>query len=205
MELPLLIKGALVGFCLAVPIGPINVLCMRRTLASGRPSGLASGVGAAMADAIYGGVAGFGVHFISSALVGHQMWLRLIGGGLLCYLGYRTFMARAEEREPEEDGAGLLGDALSTFLLTLTNPMTIVSFAALFAAMGLGQPEKGLLGPALLVAGVFLGSMAWWTVLAGLVGLLRGRLGLHGLRWANRASGAVIAGFGLASMLSFRL
>lgn len=205
MELPLVLKGAVVGFCLAVPIGPINVLCMRRTLARGRFSGMASGAGAAMADAIYGGVAAFGLHFVSEALVGHQMWFRLFGGALLCYLGYRTFTARPKEKEVESAPAGLLADALSTFLLTLTNPLTIVSFAALFAAMDLGHTQAGLLGPLLLVAGVFMGSMTWWVILAGLVGLLRGRLGIEGLRWANRTSGAVIAGFGLASMLSFRL
>lgn len=205
MELPLLLKGAVVGFFLAVPIGPINVLCMRRTLAYGRVSGMASGAGAAMADSIYGGVAAFGLHFVSTALVGHQMWLRLFGGALLCYLGYRTFMAKPREKEPQSPPAGLLGDALSTFFLTLTNPMTIVSFAALFAAMDLGRNQAGLLGPVLLVAGVFMGSMAWWILLAGLVGLLRDRLGVQGLRWANRASGALIAGFGLASILSFRM
>lgn len=205
MELAILLKGALVGFCLAVPIGPINILCMRKTLAYGRLSGMASGAGAAMADAIYGGVAAFGLHFISEALVGHQMWFRLFGGGLLCYLGYRTFTAKPKEKELNGAPAGILGDALSTFFLTLTNPMTIISFAAIFAAMDLGRTKAGLLGPAMLVAGVFWGSMAWWTVLAGLVGLLRDRLGAQGIKWANRASGALIASFGLVSMLSFRL
>jgi threonine/homoserine/homoserine lactone efflux protein len=205
MELPLLLKGAVVGFCLAVPIGPINVLCMRRTLAYGRFSGMASGAGAAMADAIYGGVAAFGLHFISQALVGHQMWFRLLGGALLCYLGYRTFTAQPQGKELNSAPRGLLADGFSTFFLTLTNPLTIVSFAALFAAMDLGRSQAGLLGPALLVAGVFMGSMAWWIFLAGLVGLFRDRLGTQGLRWANRTSGAVIAGFGLVSMLSFKL
>lgn len=205
MGLPLLLKGAVVGFCLAVPIGPINVLCMRKTLAHGRLSGVASGAGAAMADAIYAGVAAFGLHFISEALVGHQMWLRLLGGALLCYLGYRTFVAEPQERELNSAPSGLLADVLSTFFLTLTNPMTVISFAALFAAMDLGRSQAGLLGSALVVAGVFLGSMAWWILLAGLVGLFRDRVGIQGLKWANRTSGAIIAGFGLVSMLSFRL
>ncbi len=205
MELSLFFKGVLVGFFLAVPIGPINVLCMRRTLAYGRFSGIASGAGAALADAFYGGIAAFGVHFVSETLVGHQMWLRLVGGALLCYLGYRTFMAKPQITEPDSGAAGLLGHAVSTFLLTLTNPMTIVSFAAVFAAMDLGRAQAGLLGPSLLVAGVFWGSMAWWIVLAVIVGFMRGHMGLVGLRWANRTSGLIIAGFGLATMLSFKL
>lgn len=205
MELHVLLKGGLVGFCLAVPIGPINVLCMRRTLEHGRASGLASGLGAAMADAIYGGIAGFGVQFASQALIGYQMWLRLLGGALLCYLGYRTFVAKPVEKEMANGQAGLMGDVLSTFVLTLTNPMTILSFAAVFAALGVAQEETGFLGPTMLVAGVFLGSMAWWTVLAWAVGILRGRLGPGGLRWANRVCGLLIGGFGMVSMLSFRL
>lgn len=205
MEIPSLLKGGLVGFCLAVPLGPVNVLCMRRTLAHGRVSGLASGLGAALADGIYGGVAGFGVQFAAQALLESQMWLRLLVGALLCYLGYRSFAAKPAQAVATNSHNGLVGDTLSTFLLTLTNPMTIISFAAVFAAIGISKEEGGVAGASLLVVGVFLGSMSWWTLLAWIVGLLRGKMGSVGLLWTNRISGLVIAGFGLASMLSFRL
>ncbi|MGQ9859929.1 MAG: LysE family translocator [Thermodesulfobacteriota bacterium] len=205
MEIPTLLKGGLVGFCLAVPLGPVNVLCMRRTLTHGRASGLASGLGAALADGIYGGIAGFGVQFAAQAILESQIWLRLLGGALLCYLGYRSFAAKPAQVVATNSHNGVVGDVLSTFLLTLTNPMTIISFAAVFAAMGISKEEGGVAGASLLVVGVFLGSMSWWTVLAWIVGLFRGKMGSVGLLWANRISGLVIAGFGLASMLSFRL
>jgi len=204
MEIPFLVKGALVGFAMAVPVGPINVLCMRRTLAGGRISGIVSGLGAAVADGVYGGIAGFGIQFAIQAIFGQQMWLRLFGGAFLCYLGYRTFTAQPQELDPKAARNGLVGDFLSTFFLTLTNPTTIISFAAVFAATGIAEECTDYGSAALLVLGVTLGSALWWFVLAGVVGLFRSRFNTRGLRWVNRISGVVIAGFGLLAMLSFR-
>jgi len=165
---------------------------------------LVSGLGAATADAIYGCIAGFGLTFISSFLVSQQVWLRLIGGVFLCYLGLKTFLARPAEEAASAEGRGLIGAYVSTFLLTLTNPMTILSFAVIFAGLGLGSASGNYISAGLLVSGVFIGSALWWLMLSGGVGLLRTRFNLQGLRWVNRISGIIITGFGLIALLSVR-
>jgi len=191
-----------IGFSIAAPVGPIGVLCIRRTLASGRAVGFASGLGAATADAVYGCVAGFGLTFVSGALIGGQSWLRLVGGLFLCYLGVRSFLTRPAEGLAPAEGAGLAGAYVSTFVLTLTNPMTILSFAAVFAGLGIADTRGGYGSAALLVVGVFTGSALWWLGLSGVVSLFRARLSVHVLWWVNRISGVVIFGFGLAAILS---
>ncbi len=197
----LLLKGIVLGFSIAAPVGPIGVLCIRRTLASGRLYGLVSGLGAATADACYGSVAGFGLTAISGLLIGHHLWLRLIGGLFLCTLGIRTALAKPAERAAEAGGSGLAGAYASTLLLTLTNPMTILSFTAIFAGLGVASGSD-YTGAGLLVLGVFLGSALWWLVLSSAISLLRTKLGLLHLRWVNGVSGAVIFGFGVLALAS---
>ena len=198
----LLIQGLIIGFSIAAPVGPIGVLCIRRTLAFGRASGLVSGLGAATADAVYGSVAALGLNFISSFLVGQQTGLRLVGGGFLCYLGARTLLARPAQHAASARGNGLLGAYGSTFVLTLTNPMTILSFAAIFAGLGIGSAAGDYAAAVVLVLGVFLGSASWWLLLSGGVSLVRGRFNSRWLGWVNRVSGAIILGFGLLAWLS---
>ncbi|MBI4737787.1 MAG: LysE family transporter [candidate division NC10 bacterium] len=204
MDAGFLLRGVLIGFSIAAPVGPIGVLCIRRTLADGQASGLVSGLGAATADAIYGSIAGFGLTFISSLLIGQQMWLRLIGGAFLCYLGARTFVAKPAEQGPASGGNSLAGAYASTFFLTLTNPMTILSFAAIFAGLGVASARGSYLSAGALVLGVFIGSALWWLILSGGVGVFRRAFTPQGLRWVNRLSGAVIAGFGALALLSLR-
>ncbi|OFX32959.1 MAG: lysine transporter LysE, partial [Armatimonadetes bacterium RBG_16_67_12] len=139
MTLNFLLRGLLIGFSIAAPVGPIGVLCIRRTLAHGRTAGFVSGLGAATADALYGGVAGFGLTAVSGVLVDQQVWLRLVGVAFLIYLGIRTFLARPSDRAAAAAASGLISAYGSTLILTLTNPMTILSFAAIFAGLGLGQ------------------------------------------------------------------
>src|SRR5512142_2363186 len=158
MNLPLFLRGLVIGFSIAAPVGPIGVLCIRRTLANGRAAGLATGLGAATADGMYGCVAGFGLTFISSVLINQQMWLRLFGGLFLCYLGIRTLLSKPSGQEAKMGGNGLLGSYASTFLLTVTNPMTILSFAAIFAGLGLANTNGDYASAVILVLGVFLGS-----------------------------------------------
>jgi threonine/homoserine/homoserine lactone efflux protein len=221
MDTNLFLRGFILGFSIAAPVGPIGVLCIRRTLAGGRLSGFLSGLGAATADAFYGAVAAFGLTAVSNLLVAQQVWLRLLGGGFLFYLGARTFFARTVEKPPVaenisaarlpvcgRDGKNsLLGDYLSTFGLTLTNPLTILSFAAVFAGLGLGSTGTGsALSAVLMVAGVFLGSAAWWLALSSGVGLLRARFtareaGDGFMVWVNRLSGGVIIIFGLLAIV----
>src|SRR6266566_8617346 len=138
MDQSFFLRGVAIGFSIAAPVGPIGVLCIRRTLAEGRGCGFASGLGAATADAVYGCVAGFGLTSVSNLLVSQQTWLRLIGGLFLCYLGVKSFFARQARSAAASKSGALTGAYASTFLLTLTNPMTILSFAAVFAGLGLG-------------------------------------------------------------------
>jgi threonine/homoserine/homoserine lactone efflux protein len=202
LDLGLLLKGGLIGVSIAAPVGPIGVLCIRRTLAQGRIAGLMTGLGAASADAVYGCIAAFGLTFVSSFLISQQGWLRLIGGVFLCYLGIKTLLAKPAERAAPNGDGGLGRIYGSTFLLTMTNPMTILSFVAIFAGLGLSSGGGDYLSAILMVAGVFLGSALWWLVLSGGVGLLRNRFPASGLTWVNRISGAVLVGFGLLALFA---
>jgi threonine/homoserine/homoserine lactone efflux protein len=202
MSISLFLRGLLLGLSIAAPVGPIGVLCIRRTLTGGRALGLVSGVGAATADAVYGCVAGFGLTFISDVLVGHQMWIRLIGGLFLCYLGIKALLAKPAEQPALAGGQGFAGAYASTFLLTLTNPMTILSFAAVFASLGIAETGGDYGAAGILVLGVFAGSALWWFILSGGVSLLRERFTLRALRWVNVLSGLIVLVFGLVALFS---
>ena len=198
-------RGVAIGLAIAAPVGPIGVLCIRRTLAEGRLAGFVTGLGAATADTVYGAVAAFGLTAVSAFLVSQQNWLRLIGGAFLLYLGIRTFLTRPMPQTAVRDDKSsrtLAGDYASTFLLTITNPLTIISFAAVFAGLGLGSGYDDLGSALLLVAGVFTGSALWWLLLSGGVSLLRGRITENGLRWVNRVSGVIITVFGVVALAS---
>ncbi len=204
MFISFLLRGLLIGFSIAAPVGPIGVLCIRRTLAEGRIPGLVSGLGAATADATYGGIAGFGLTFISSLLISQQVWLRLIGGTFLCYLGLRTFLIRPAEQAASAKGNGLIGMYASTLFLTLTNPLTILSFAAIFAGLGVASTGGNYLAAGILDLGVFLGSALWWFILSGGVSIFRTKFTTRGLRWVNRISGIIIMGFGVIALLGVK-
>lgn len=196
-----LIKGLVIGFSIAAPVGPIGVLCIRRTLAEGRLIGFLSGLGAATADMFYGAVAAFGLTAVQQMLVGQQIWLRPIGGLFLIYLGVKTMLSRPAEDPAQVRRGGRLGAYLSTLGLTLTNPATIFSFTFIFAGLQLGA-EGGMAGAALLVAGVFIGSAAWWLGLSTIVGLFRERFGPQHMLWVNRLAGSFIALFGVAILIA---
>lgn len=202
MDVTFLLRGLAIGFSIAAPVGPIGVLCIRRTLAEGRAYGLVSGLGAATADAIYGCIAGFGLAFISSFMVSQQMWLGRIGGVFLCYLGLKVLLAKPAEQGASVKGKGLVNAYASTFFLTLTNPMTIISFAAVFAGLGLASTSGSYESAGVLVLGVFIGSALWWFILSAGVGVFREKFNPHGLQWVNRISGTIITGFGLFALLS---
>ena len=196
-----LIKGLIIGLSIAVPVGPIGILCIRRTLTQGRMTGFLSGLGAATADAFYGAVAGFGLTFLSNFLVGQQTGLHLIGGGLLCIIGVRTFVSKPAHQEASVERSNLWNAYLSTFFLTLTNPMTILFFGAVFAGLGVGIAGDHPLTTGILVLGVFIGSAMWWIVLTGFTGILGGLFNVRRLQWLNRIAGLIIVGFGLFSLL----
>ena len=202
MDTTLFFRGLVLGFAIAAPVGPIGLLVIQRTLNHGRLVGLFSGLGAATADAMYGAIAAFGLSLLTAFLVEQQVWLGLAGGLFLCYLGVRTVTAPPVERAATTvESRSLLGAWSTTLALTLTNPMTILAFVAIFAGAGLtatsGEPFSALL----LVAGVFLGSAAWWLLLSGGVSLLRGFVNARTLRWINWIAGVVVIAFGMIAIL----
>ncbi|MBU0969896.1 MAG: LysE family transporter [Proteobacteria bacterium] len=200
MEFEFLIKGIVIGFSIAAPVGPIGILTIQRSLTHGPLAGLATGFGAATADAIYGCVAGFGITAVSFWLFSFQTWLLLAGGLFLCGLGLATLRktppAQGEnQRAPVFRGYGLA--YLSALFLTLTNPVTILSFMAIFAGLGLGASTDQSVGGAIsLVLGVFIGSCMWWMMLTLGVGQLKQKLATGFQGMINRAAGVVLLAFG---------
>jgi len=213
MEFSSFIRGILIGFSIAAPVGPIGILCIRRTIANGRISGVVTGLGAATADAFYGSLAAMGLSFLILFLINQQTWLQLVGGAFLCYLGIKTFFekpARTDLNSSSIITAGngkknfirsRLSDYTSTLFLTLTNPLTILSFTAIFAGIGINQLEASKFQGLMLVAGVFMGSAAWWLLLTTLASAFKERfVSEKSLLWINRISGVIILAFGVIAL-----
>jgi threonine/homoserine/homoserine lactone efflux protein len=209
MDLSLFLRGLLIGLAIAAPVGPIGLLCIRRSLSGGFAPGFFTGLGAAVADGVYGAVAAFGLTAVASFLAAGQGWLRLVGGAALIVLGVsialKTPPAPRDAAQRGETLAGLAAAFGQTFLLTLANPATVLSFLAIFAGLGLGGAASSAAGACAVVAGVFLGSAAWWLFLAGVSARLGHAIAPAAIKWINRASGAGVAGFGLAAVASFFL
>ncbi|MGG6294766.1 LysE family translocator [Leptolyngbya sp. AN02str] len=206
------LRGLVIGFSIAAPVGPIGILCIQRTLTHGRWVGLVSGLGAATADAIYGVIAGYGFTLISAILVGQTLWLRLFGGIFLIYLGVKTFRSKPAEHSAVATFDGMVSAYFSTVLLTLSNPATILAFVAVFAGLDLATASDPLRSndaerftAAVLVLGVFLGSALWWLLLSTGVSLVQSRFNSRRLRWLNRVSGIVLLGFGMVALLPWPL
>ena len=202
VALNFLLRGIFVGFILAIPVGPIAILCIHQTFTHGRRVGMVAGLGAATADAIYGGIAGLGLTLISAQLFKYQDWLRLAGGIFLIAVGFRLAFSRAQPKEAAPRGHfGVYG---STLLLTLSNPLTIFSFLAIFASLGVPPADGPLSGVALLL-GVFAGSSAWWLVLTSGADILRPILRRDIVSFVRRVCGGMIAACGFLLLLSLVL
>jgi threonine/homoserine/homoserine lactone efflux protein len=201
MAVHFFLNGLLLGFAIAAPVGPIGVLCIRRSLTDGQRAGFATGMGAATADAIYGCAAAFGLTMVSDFIVRQRFWLGLIGGISLCFLGFKTLRTRPAPEPAAASRRGLAGAYFATFALTITNPMTILSFVAVFAGLGLAS-SSDYAAAASLVLGVFLGSAIWWLLLSSGSALLRRRLQATALLWLNRASGLIILVLGLYALIT---
>jgi threonine/homoserine/homoserine lactone efflux protein len=200
-EIDLLIRGIIVGLMIAVPVGPVNILCIRRTIGAGWRSGVISGVGAAVADMLYGGIAGFSITLVIQFLVREQFWIRLFGGILLVGIGIWYFFKRPVALDARlQDRGSAYSDIRSAFLLTLTNPTTVLSFVALLAALGMGAQRLWWL-TVFLVGGIFCGSMLWWIVLSVIVNHFRDRFNDRLLLLMNRFAGMAIGGFGVAAFV----
>jgi threonine/homoserine/homoserine lactone efflux protein len=202
MDASFFLRGLLIGVSIAAAVGPMCILCIQRTLARGQLYGLVSGLGIATADAVYGSIAAFGLTVITTMFVSQQLWLRLIGGLFLLYLGIKTTLSKPAELAASAQASNFLGAYVSTFLLTLTNPMTILSFAAIFAGLGVGGASRSYLAAILVVCGVFAGSTLWWCCLTSGISLLRKKFTARWLLWINRVSGAVIVVFGVFVLYS---
>jgi threonine/homoserine/homoserine lactone efflux protein len=201
MDPALALRGFVLGFTIAAAVGPISLLVIRRTLAEGQVYGLVSGLGVATADATYGAIAAFGLSAITDVLVNARQVLGLVGGVFLLWLAWRTIRSAPTDAATETTPRrGYAGAYLSMLGLTLANPMTILSFAALFAGLGVTSGASG--DAALVVIGVLLGSTTWWVALTTVVGTLRARVTPAWLRRINLVSGVIIGAFAIASITS---
>jgi threonine/homoserine/homoserine lactone efflux protein len=198
MLLVFFLKGIVVGAVIAVPVGPVGILCLHRTIFDGRLSGLVSGFGAATADALFGAIAAFGLTFVSDWLFGYEIWLRAAGGVYLLYIGGSALTTEVRDRIAEQSNPEtLFRDFASAFALTITNPVTILVFLAIFAALGLGT-QATLVDASVLVVGVWVGSFVWWLGLSLGIGLFRRAIEPRHLAWISRASGIILFATGAA-------
>ena len=198
MDSYLFVSGIAAGFVIAFPVGPVGVLCIRKALADGRGAAFVAGLGAAVADTFYGAVAALGISVILDFIIGHQYSLRAVGGVVLTLIGLQTFRSRPVLGCAPAKGAGLVKDFVSTFLITLTNPATILAFLSVFATVGAFHAKRSVYESWVLILGVFLGSALWWLVLSGAVSAVRSRFSQVWLTWTNRVSGILLVVSGLA-------
>ena len=206
MLFTVLLKGAVIGFSLAAPIGPVGMMCIRRTLTHGHLRGFVSGLGAATADSVYAIVAAFGITLISNFIIEQEYWIRLVGGILLILLGIRTLLHHPVEKNPSNGVNGHASAFVTMFLLTFTNPMTLFAFAVVFAGMGAGSAvgEGNTLSASFLVAGVFLGSAIWFLFITSLVHFYKEKFKIWGLKVINVVAGSFILLCGIIILLSLR-
>lgn len=193
----LLAKSIALGLAIAAPLGPIGTLCINRTIERGFWAGFAGGFGTALADATYAGLAAAGFAAFAGFVDAVDVPLRIVGGLFMLWLGWRGLRAPARSvGAARVEARDLVGTFAATYLLTLANPATIFSFVAIFAGLGLAEGTGGV-GFAVVVAGVFAGSLLWWLFLSGTVAVLRHRLPEAFARWAALVSGLVLVAFGL--------
>lgn len=207
MLLAFFLKGVVVGIVIGVPVGPVGILCLRRTIFEGRLAGLASGLGAATGDALFGAIAGFGLTAVSNLLLGYQDWLRFAGGCFLLYIGSAALLRGPQAKLGEQhDSEGMLRKYASTFVLTIANPITILALLGIFASLGLTGKEATLARAGFLVFGVWAGSLSWWLGLSLGASAFRASFDARLLTWINRGSGGILllSGAGLLALLVYR-
>ncbi len=197
----LLLKGILIGLLIAIPVGPVGILCVHRVIAKGRLAGLFSGIGAALADGLYGAVAAFGLTLISDFLIGWSFWIRLVGGLFIVFIGIRMYFTKPVINIEDSIPNTLGRDFLSTFIITITNPMTIMGFLAIFAGFNLINPQRGFLDASVLVFGVVAGSGLWWLSLVIIFGFFRSKFEFSYLGTVNKIVGILIVALGVATMV----
>lgn len=199
----LFLKGLIIGFSIAAPVGPIGILCINRSLHEGYKSGFVAGCGAATGDAVYGCIAGFGLTLIAEFLIRYQYFIRFIGGFFLLYLGFKIAKSIPAKKTAVLSPKNLFRTYYTTFFLTITNPLTILSFAAIFAGLGVVSMHLNYFAASALVLGVFTGSLLWWLILASSITIFfRDKITQPILQWVNRGSGAILIIFGILALIS---
>lgn len=196
----LLLKGLILGFCIAAPIGPVGLLCIRRTLQSGFFAGVSSGMGAAFADAFYASVAAFGLTMISDSLAEFRIQIRILGGLLLLLMALKMLLSKPITGNRKVTHRGLFGNLLTSFLITMTNPATIISFIAIFAGIGLITSDR--YEAAMLVSGVLLGSSSWWVLLSSFIANVRTAPLAKNIKMINTISSVMLGIFGICAIIS---
>jgi threonine/homoserine/homoserine lactone efflux protein len=202
----LVLSGVVMGLIAAVPIGPVNLICIRRTFAFGPLNGFVSGLGAALGDGIFAAIMGFGLTWIAQLIEGYATIIELIGGALMVWMGYKTFASapvpRCAYERPDNVGTNLARAMVSTFALTITNPVTLLSFGVMFAGLGGLAGGAGSFNDAgFVVAGVVGGSAGWWLALTTLIGLFHAKIDEKAMRMINRVCGVLVMGCGLAVLV----
>ena len=200
LALPLPLRGLILGFTIASAVGPITLLTIRRTIAHGRAYGFASGLGIAAADMTYAGIAAFGLTAVTGLLVSAHVLLGVVGGAVIVFMGVRTMLSHPVDVARDTARPGLTSAFASIFGLTLTNPLTIVLFAGMFAGIGLAAGASFADALVLTVA-VGAGSSLWWLILTLVVGWFRERVSARALLWVNRISGAALVVFGILAVI----
>ncbi|MBS0549546.1 MAG: LysE family transporter [Proteobacteria bacterium] len=206
--LMLALEGGVIGFLIAVPVGPAAALCIRRSISVGAVAGYLTGVGAALGDAVFGAVAAFGLNFVQQFVASHEAWLRGIGGVVLVIMGWTTMRHRPRNvgdpvrHDVEHNVATHFHYTSSAFIITVFNPLTVMAFGAAFAGRNLGSVASSLADASLLVMGVLAGALTWWALLCTVAVLLRQHFTGTGMLWLNRISGAVILAFGVIALVS---
>lgn len=198
----LFLKGSLIGFSIAMPVGPVGMLCIQHSLRRGLLAGLIAGSGAALADALFGGIAGFGISLLSHVLTRYQVWFQIMGALILWYLGIKIFKSQPIKVETQEISFSCSRVFLSTFVLTLTNPLTLLCFAAIYTSLGISPSEEEVLPGLILTLGVLLGAALWWMFLTFGVTLLGKKFQIGSSPLFNRISGGVLTGCGCVASLS---
>ena len=208
LPVQLLIEGAVIGFLIALPVGPAAILCIRRTVGAGVIAGVMTGLGAALGDAVFGGVAAFGLTFIADFIHRNEFWIRAAGGLFLLMMGISTLRHRPRNigdpvaMDREHRGLSYLRYCVSSLLITVFNPITVMAFGVVFAAQGLSDVGNDTLAATILVTAVFAGALGWWALLCAIALLFRHRFDERGLLWLNRISGSALVIFGVAAAVS---
>lgn len=197
----LFLQGSLIGFSMAIPVGPVGMLCIQHSLRRGLAGGLVAGMGAALADAIYGGMAGLGVSLLAHVMTSYQIWLQMVGALILSIVGIKIFKSHPSEVQPPKTSFNRGRIFLSTFVLTLTNPITLLCFAAVYTSFGITLSDADLLPGLILALGVLIGAAAWWILLSVIVASIGKKYRLASIPLFNRISGGILTGCGCLATL----